>query len=273
MLRKHFGYSEFLAHAADGSLKYGRDNTDRPSSDSSWDDGISGREATKRALEGDTSYVGSYESFIKNIEEKIAPAARMGWAPSVAGSRVSVPAYLSGNPYNMRRRMVREKHSRHVNIYVGTLCSCGIRPDQMLRRGQAILGLLTCLERMQIAVDVTMFLYCATETENGLLTVKLDTQPLSMSSVGFALAHVAFIRNVIYGIAYREWKMTEMGWTQDYFNLDGHYHNEKDRRYENHVRELLGMKPEDLYIRDAYLLDPIIQTPEKWIEDTLERLK
>src|ERR1700679_3161713 len=95
-----------------------------PSKRYDWDAGVGYREAIRRTREGDPSLVGQYADKVDRMvnEFKMTDESRSAYLPSVAGTRVSVPDYLGGNPMCMRRKQKREIQNRSVNIYVNTTC-------------------------------------------------------------------------------------------------------------------------------------------------------
>jgi hypothetical protein len=244
----------------------------------SWDAGIGFEEACRRGREGDPSLVIQYTSEVDKLvnEFLVKDKPRRRYNPSMVGSRVSVPDYLAGSPLSMRRRMVQEIATRTVSIYVGIVCSAGIRSEQMIKRGCTILALLEYLNMSQVAVE----LYLLAETHGAtdgdyIQVIKVESHPLNLSTAGFVIAHPAFARQVTYAMAYWEdhfngmWPTTMRSWSYD---------NDRDgvsKRYKQELREKVGMQATDIYIPAPYLLDKemIINKPELWLEQHIKALK
>src|SRR6185369_5097451 len=121
-------------------------------SSTQWDLNVRGPEARKRALSGDIEIASKAMKALENLDIECDETLKLAFMPSVAGSRVCVPAYLAGNPMCMRQRKRTEQVTRHVSVYVDMTCSAGIDASVMLKRGITILGFLEQLQRNQVGV-------------------------------------------------------------------------------------------------------------------------
>ena len=103
------------------------------------------------------------------------------------GSRVLVPQYLANSPFCMNRRQKVASPVQHVSIYVAIAFCCDVTPEQMLKRGITILGLLEQLQARQVSTD----LYLMSDT-NGMTDgdlhqiIRVESRPLDLSTSGFA---------------------------------------------------------------------------------------
>lgn len=252
----------YLAHVA------GTEDNYRHSRD--WDLGIKGSEAVTRATFGDPEIGPSTAAKLDKLSPQIGTSDRPAWVPHVMGQRVSVPAYLAGNPMSMRRKVRQATESRHVAIYADLVSSIGIGASDLLARGTTILALLESLQRQNVACDVFALIPTHAANADGELiqVIRLESRPLDLSTSGFALAHPAFVRNVGYGYAERRHGFNGE-WSESFLRYGG---ASRSTAYENHIRGLLGMNPTDIYIPPVYYGDPLISNPIAWIEARLSQI-
>jgi hypothetical protein len=258
-----------------GAMAYGHSHQ---SEGQHWDAGVGFNRAIVMATEGDRTLVESTSADVDRLvtDFQIRQEPRRSYANSVAGSRVSVPEYLGGSPFCMKRRMPREMSNRSINIYVCTTCAAGIPARLMLKRGATILALLEFLQLSQVSVE----LYLTAETHgntDGDFTqvIQVESHPLDLSTAGFAIAHPAFARQITYAMAY----------AMDGFNgqwPSSHYQRSKwwrggenkEDAYVTLVRQAIGMQAGDIYIPAPVLQDEeIIARPENWLSKRIETIK
>lgn len=238
-----------------------------------WDNGVSSPKALELAKTGDTSLVAQalleVEKYEISTKVQTAFKSEMGYhGTPVIGS------YLAGRPDCMRSRTRREVSARHVNIYVGTVCSAAISAENMLRRGAIILGFLETLRNMQIGVDVYLL------AEYGrLMVIEIPSRPLDLSVSGFVLAHPAFTRNLIYPWGQFQFQ-SEMGyvdWTpekldaslNDGLKADGRH----TQKYLELVRKSLHAEPGDIIIPGPISdSDAILDDPKGWLEKNISQI-
>ena len=134
---------------------------------------------------------------------------------SFAGSRVNVPAAVSGNPKSMFRMDRKEGLSTggHVRIYVQLGCPYNTTVDERFIYGAALAGLIDELEARHIRVELmgnlNLFLRGFRIPKRGsfnavscnVLVKSLD-QPLDMDRLAFVLCNMAFVRRL--GFSYIE---------------------------------------------------------------------
>jgi hypothetical protein len=235
-----------------------------------WDMNVNGQEAARLAVEGDPSLVQQAEKIVdKHLATRLAQGTGLAWTPAITGARVDVPAYLGGNPLNMRRRTKVERMASAVSIYVSNTCSYGISAEKMLHRGCVILALLSYLQASNITVDLYMLSETHGRTDGDFYqAIQVESRPLDLSTASFAIAHPAFARHTCY--SYATIKDGFNGsWPRSYDNLGGSY---QDPRYEAHVRTVLGMVPTDIYVPAVHYNDPLTETPERWLNERISQL-
>ena len=215
--------------------------------------------AMARAVTGDDSLVSSALAMLAKVNVPMGLTTGRVTVSDVVGSRVSVGAYLSGSPRCMRRRVKGEVERRHVNVYVSCGVSASISGRDMLRRGTAVLALLEGLQSAGVACDVYVTFDCTYDggpSAHDYRAIKLDT-PLCLATAGFALAHPAWSRLVMFDRA-------EVGFGQ----YSGLYRPDVNR-----VRAAYGMAPEDIYVPWVYSgSEPELANPVEWAQSHLHQL-
>jgi hypothetical protein len=263
MIRRFDSLSEFLQIAKEhGSKSYGMWRNQ--SNGNHWDGGISSAKALELAENGSLDMVSSADMFLHQLETNIENAPIVSYVPSVYGSRVSVPAYLSGVPNCMRRRVIKEGSARQVSIYVSLTSSGGISAGTLLKRGMTILALLRSLQACRVSVD----LFLMTELDGNrdktgetILIIPIESKPLDLSVASFVIAHPAFDRNLTHPVC-------------SYLNgYDGGWsiHNSNNGGAER-FRKYLKLESKDVLIPSAHLYDSIITRPDEWLRERISQI-
>jgi len=220
-----------------------------------WCGNISHNETVQLALNGDDKLVPEAEKLLEKLDSDIE-IARPEWVPSIAGAFPSVPDYLAGLPDSMRTMHPTMRDTTPVSIYVSTTSSAGIDADTMMKRGVAILALLMKLQQMRpVQLFLLAELHGRTDGEY-LQVIRIESTPLNLSTACFVLTHVGFARHLTYGVAH----------AKDSFN--GQWPRMYDgggSQWEEHVREVLGMNPQDVYVGAARIWDDVVRRPVEWV--------
>ncbi len=244
--------------------------------DSYWDGDVSPKEAAERAIKGDLSLVESSTKVVdKIVAEKLLSVDRAKYVPGVQGTRVAVPDYLSGTPYCMRRRTRVPTLTRSVRIYVCMTSSCGVSATNLIVRGTTILGLLSFLQSCQVAVELYLVAQLAGRDDGAFYQViKVESNPLDLSTACFAIAHPAFDRHLThiyshhvnkwseYGVPYGNWPKTFEMRTED----------ENNNHYKG-LKKLLELGTTDVLVTSPLYSSALIMTkPEEWLEKQLKQI-
>jgi hypothetical protein len=229
--------------------------------------GVNGDEALRRCQEGDPSIVGQVTKAVDKIQaQHFVEEPRMRNQTGVMGSRVLVPQYLSGSPFCMNKRTKKDVAVQHVTIYVAIAFCCDVTPEQMLKRGITILGLLEQLQARQISTD--LYLMCDTNgmTDGDLhQLIRIESRPLDLSTSGFALSHPAFARCITYAMS-----AAIDGFSGQCPSSWGKMSWETYNK--SFMPKLLGMGPNDIYIQEPRHGDLLIDDPERWLNERLIQL-
>ncbi len=233
-------------------------------SSGSWYGDISHARAGELALSGDDSLVPQAETLLEQLDAAI-DITHSTWQPSVYGAYPIVPEFLAGaSPDYMRRRQVCSDDVSPITIYVSTTCSASLEADAMLKRGVAILALVLKLQAMR---PVKLILLAETHgRSNGecLQAIEINSQPLDLATICFALTHVGFARHLTYSLA-RELDGFNGSWPNQY--------GDGGARWEAHIRPILDMQPQDLYIGAARSWDEAITNPVPWVNAQIEHFR
>lgn len=237
--------------------------TDR-SADRSWNNNVSGAESLKRAENGDPSLVPLYNDILGRISPVAIEGFETRWLPTVAGPRVSVPDYLAGNPFDMRRRTRTAAVPPTVEIYFNLGIQAGIDASRALKRGAAVLALLEACQASRVTVNMHLVFDSDGACGNLYQVIDIPSQSLDLATAGFAIAHPAFTRNLLHSNA------AGRGWTGS-FAADLKAMGLNSERYTKHVRNLLELQPTDIYIPAMYRYDDQFDQPEEWINARLSQ--
>lgn len=233
--------------------------------DLSWYGGISFNESLDKARVGDTSVVSDYQRKVDNLIDAMQNASepRKIYENSVCGTRVSVPDYLGGNPFNMKRKVVREIENRSVHIYVSTTCSAAISAEKMIARGATILALIEYLQMCRYAVQLSLLSETHGRTTGDLIQVISVETPLNLSTAGFAIAHPAFARHLTYSYA-RKIDGFNGCWGASHYRDD----------YKQLLSKALNMNIGDVYIPPpVYNDEEIMSKPDIWLKNKISQIK
>lgn len=124
---------------------------------------------------------------------------------AVAGGRVHMGAYLADSPLCFRTRQRDTFAGAPLKIGVNITSQESCDSDQIAARGRAIVGLLSAIQ-MQRPVDLYLLIDLGTPGRKAgtSLSIRVDSRPISLAQVGFALCHPAFARGLGYSYLYTQ---------------------------------------------------------------------
>lgn len=253
MIKKYDSIPEFVEFAKSRGYQ--------PESESEWYGYATHAKVVSLARSGDDTLVPDAEKLLDMLDANVE-IARPEWMPTVAGAYANVPEFLAGTPECMRIMQPVASDYAPVNIYVSTTCSAGIKTETMLKRGVAILALVLKLSQMR---PVKLYLLAETHGQTDgeyLQVIGVDSAPLNVSVACHALTHVGFARHLTYGVAHKEDGFNGC-WPDKYAGGGA--------PWEAHVREVLDMNPQDIYIGAARLWDEMIKEPVAWVNKQIAR--
>ncbi len=222
------------------------------------------REAIHGALYGDEQYVPGALDLLAKVDLAIPPTEGMGFVHAPFGGRADIGDWLAGSPTPMRRRknLVVDRGTVKVLVSFGPSASLGA--DVLVPRGQAIMALIM---KIQQSRPVELYLYDETQMkQTGIpcyFLIGVESRPLSLAHVGFAVSHPGFFRHVGLGAEYQQGAEAS-SWPQDYRVVGGGYEERRNER--------MGIEPQDVILSSAVDWNPLIRRPVEWIKAELERI-
>ena len=152
------------------------------------------------AIEGDLSAVAASDAMLAQFENYALPTARRETIDDVVGAFPNVPAYLSGQPLCMRRKRKTESDVSPIAILVDVTSSANISTAKLRARGTAILAFARALAaRRPVELWAGAGFDGHRITDAAWCFVRLETAPMDLAHVAFALAHPGFARHLCYG--------------------------------------------------------------------------
>jgi hypothetical protein len=231
-----------------------------------WNLNVNTQQAIDLCLTGDLSSVAASDALLSRMEDHITmPSSRSVWESALAGGFPDIPAYLAGQPLNMRTKIKQQTASAPLAIMVDLGISAGITAHQVRNRGVAILALVRALSAHR-PIELWAMDFGAADERGGwgksncvIVAAKIETSPLDLSSACYALTHPAFVRNVLFGLEER------------YHNFIGGWPFSIGRALSRHEMEVLcaPMWPhvsETLALPGLHLADQSMTDPESWLK-------
>lgn len=221
----------------------------RPDESSDWFGYINSKETHKRTLNGDESLVSPAQDIISQVLADAPETQGTKWSPSPCGAYPIVPEYLAGVPHCMRAHAVTTDERNPIKVFVSFFVSGGVDKQKYIKRGYAIMAMLLALQSRR-PIDLTLFIACG--DIKGYLTIDVETKPLAVAQVAFALTHPGFFRHFGNGAMYALGSST--------------LHSENHET----IKTWLGFDPvNDIYVPAQILRDPeamaVENDPIAWV--------
>lgn len=232
----------------------------------SWNGNTSGDQCARYCRDGDLSRVASSDALLTRFERFAFETERQHWVDDVCGGFPNVPAFLSGHPLAMRRRIADKDGAAPLAVIVDLTTSAGISAEAIERRGAAILALVRLLTMRRPVELWAGAITGAGANDRDLCGVfaKIETAPLDLATAAFAMTHPGFSRRLCYAIADKEAGFVG-AWP---------YRNHAVSR--EHMRAICAQafthSADTLAIPPAHIGDMIDKDPEGWIEARLAEL-
>lgn len=211
--------------------------------------------AWEKATLGDSSLVAEAEKLLEtfSLDAHTTRTKRENW---LFGAVPNVPAYLSGSPYSMRRKVRYQDDTAPLTICASLSTSAGISAELLMKRGTAILALVMRLAEMR-PIQLRLFHEAGTGGRINLFQVfDVQTQPLALASACHALTSANYQR----GIALALQSLCGM---PSYGPWPGNRHDSKA------YREYLQLSAEDLLIMGAHISE--FNNPHEWLKKQLAK--
>lgn len=187
------------------------------------------------------------------------------WQNDVAGAYPDVPAFLAGQPDNMRRRVMVPSERAPVRVWFCTTSSAGFTPAQIAKRGAAACALVMALIARGRAVELWAFT-ALDGTLNGqnALCIRQNTAPFDVASVANAMTSGGFDRCLCHGVS-RHRNGYSGGWSRHILNWGSW-----EARVQSCRKVLEGLTdPADIILPPIYIADTILTDPVRWVNETV----
>ena len=232
--------------------------------------GMGYREARHMALNGDDRFVPAAFDLLAAVDEALPPTSGFEIRRDVVGSRVNWADWMAGSPTPMRRRLRRHVESGEVQVWISFGPSASLGVNDCIKRGAAIMALIMKIQQYR---PVQVWLYDETQTNNTgypfYFIVGVDSRPLSLAHVGFAVSHPAFFRQPAIAAEYN------CGARAGCWAPDMHQHAHPTpgmQTYQQRRDRRLGVNPSDVVLSSACDWNPLIKQPVEWIKAELVRI-
>lgn len=205
--------------------------------------------------EGDTSKVEAAQRLMERITYAI-PSIGPEWQMAPAGAFPVVPAFLSGRPDCMRRKVHVLRETAPIRVYVNLMSSAMIDPETLEKRGPVFLALVMAMARVR-SVELYGVLAGATRggrhqnVIGGRVTI-IRVDPYNVAAVCGLMACPATVRQ-----AGHAWQVEAQG-------LANSVPSWRDAKG---VQERIGVTPDDLYVHRLDTMEEaeFLTSPEKWV--------
>ncbi len=168
---------------------------------SSWY-GNEGREVALRKLTvGDNSLVPASEKLMEQLSSALPHTQRYVNVSDVVGALPNVPAYLSGNPVNMRRRARVARDDAPISVVCDVTSSAMIDAKDLLARGAALLAFVRVLSEHR-AVSLWCGIGLNVREGSSMVLWRIDTAPLDHARSAHLLSAPSVSRGLGYGLSY-----------------------------------------------------------------------
>ena len=149
---------------------------------------------------GDLTLVPKSDEYLAKLEALVPVTKAWRTINNVVGAVPNVPAYLAGNPYNMRLRQRTVSPLAPLSIVLNVASSAGIYTDILHKRGAMLLALVRLLTNVR---PVTLYIGTGVHKEgkNKIVMCRADTAPLDLARVAYMLVCSSFSRGLCYGLA------------------------------------------------------------------------
>ena len=219
--------------------------------------------ACRFAIEGDLSAVAASDAMLAQFENYALPTARRETCDDAVGAVPNVPAFIAGHPMNMRRKRRANNEVSPIAVVFDTAVSAGISAQTIAAHGVAILAFVRalCARRPVELWSGTM------EDGSGYQDaacsfVRLETAPMDLAHVAYALSHPSFARQLGYSVNSYLAMRNVRKWPFDNHTVS-----------RNHMRDILAPAfphvSEMLCVPAVHVNDKLTTDPQGWVAEQL----
>jgi hypothetical protein len=224
----------------------------------SWSGDQTYSEARVNLFKGDAKAIRVSEKLLEKLEADGIELAGARWSNARVGAFPCVPAFIAGSPDSMYAMEDSPSDVAPVKIFMDLAVSGGFGADVMAARGTAVLALARKLQAVR-PVEIWVFASMYGEDKNdgtgecSIPVVKLDTSPMDLATVGYALANPAFFRKLFFAWAADDNRGYQGSWAWERRDLRAN------------LTKHLRVGADDMLIDGGYLDDDLVKRPVEWV--------
>ena len=223
--------------------------------------GLTYAQALDKCFTGDESAVPASDALLGKFEQMSLDSAGSRWSDDVAGCVPNVPAFVSGSPLSMRRKVRDENIKSPIAIVMDVTASWLISPADLQRRGVAVLALVRTLAMVRPVELWCGSIVGADNDSNGVaMFARIDTTPLDLATAGYAMTNAAFLRHICFALGRK-------------YGFSGGWPFNDDQSTRKHFRTITAPIFEHvgdmIYIPAVLSGADTISNPVEWIQEKL----
>jgi hypothetical protein len=158
--------------------------------------------ALNRCIVGNMDLVAKSDALLDKFEDVSVETPKKGWRNDIVGARPNVQAFLAGNPMSMRRRTQEDSAFSPVTVFVNTAASAMFDPEDVLKRGIAVLAFVRLLSMRRPVELYVGFVSQSYDKKVSTQAIRVDTTPLDLARAAFMLGDVCFMRQLMINLSY-----------------------------------------------------------------------
>lgn len=217
-----------------------------------------------RALERGDEIIGhAIDDRASSIEANVLLTTGTITRDSVSGSCPNVPAYIMGNPYNMRDKR-RDKTGRGpLALFIEMTGSRGLKGDDMIERGAALYALvrsISILRPLELWITTTFGGHYNLMTQTA---IRIETNPLDFARAAVIMTQYNDMVKTGYALN-RQMKAESYGWA--------YATPELERKWAGEILgRIISPGSQIAYLPAGLLGDDDFTNPEDWIREMLRK--
>lgn len=222
------------------------------------------KEAKANLWQGDRDALKTSDDFLEKLESDGIELAQAHWEHARTGFIPCIPSYLAGSPESMRRLGEYKTENAPIRIFTDVCLSGGFKPSELATRGAAILALARKLQAIRPVELYLLATMHGKDAKDGygncaIPVISINTSPLDLSSVSYAMANAAFLRRLCFVWGDERGFSGSWAWNG----------NPRDNRAR--VLKYLNIAEQDLLIDGAYIDDQLMKNPVEWVNDQVRK--
>ena len=121
---------------------------------------------------------------------------RISFVNNIVGANPVVPLAMMGVPNCMIDMRMKPIKCKVIDVYYDMTMSCAVSPEEIIKNGQKLLGVILELERVGYRFNLYGIQTYSGEDDVDVLAVKVKSanQPIDLKRISFPLTHVGFFR-------------------------------------------------------------------------------